>query len=658
MVSRYSHLRRIGAGIVTALALGVASLQAQMDPVRIDGLVVTATAVPVALSTLGAHVTLLDGDELRSEGVLRITDALRTVPGVVVVESGSPGSVASVFMRGGESDYVQVLVDGVQVNQPGGGFDFSGLTTAAVERVEIVRGPTSALHGSDAVAGVIHIITRDGNGASPATLSVRGGSFGRMDAALSVAGGDDAASYGATLSRATTDGILEFNNRHENTVLSGKAAFRIDPDTRARLSGRIGQRRYHFPTDFTGALVDENQFTFADESSLAVELERVVHPRVRLRALATAYGVDGGTDDAPDGPADTLGFYGYQSQDSYHRSALDLRTTVGLWAGSSLTVGGEYEEQRIRSFNESLSQFGASGGRSRNDRGNRAGYLHVVGVGGAWGGNAGLRFEDNDRFGGFLTWQAGLSWQAPSGLRLRASAGRGIKEPTFFETFASGFTVGNPGLEPERSTSWEVGADQTLLDGRLRMEATWFNQDFRDLIQYTATAPAPGGPNYFNVAAASSRGIEAGLKAFLGPWSAGLDATWLDTRVTDAGFDQGPGASFVDGEPLLRRPEVTVSGFLDWSPDPRLSLGVSARRVGDRWDRDFGSFPAEPVLLGGHTLVDARAGWTVMEARPGRLGLALSLHVENLGDERYQEVFGYRGPGRAVYLGGTVRMAR
>jgi vitamin B12 transporter len=634
MVSRCSHLRRIGAGIVVALTVGGAPLQAQVDPVRIDGLVVTATAVPVALSTLGAHVTLLDGDELRSEGVLRITDALRTVPGVVVVESGSPGSVASVFMRGGESDYVQVLVDGVQVNQPGGAFDFSGLTTAAVERVEIVRGPTSALHGSDAVAGVIHIITRDGNGASPATLSVRGGGFGRIDAALSVAGGDDAASYGATLSRATTDGILEFNNRHENTVLSGKAAFRIDPNTRARLSGRIGQRRYHFPTDFTGALVDENQFTFADEASLAVELERVVHPRVRIRALATAYGVDGGTDDAPDGPADTLGFYGYQSQDSYHRSALDLRTTVELWAGSSLTVGGEYEEQRIRSFNESLSQFGASGGRSRNDRGNRAGYLHVVGVGGAWGGNAGLRFEDNDRFGGFLTWQAGLSWQAPSGLRLRASAGRGIKEPTFFETFASGFTVGNPGLEPERSTSWEVGADQTVLDGR------------------------PGGPNYFNVAAASSRGIEAGLTALLGPWRTGVDATWLDTRVTDAGFDQGPGASFVDGEPLLRRPEVTVSGFLDWSPDPRLSLGVTARRVGDRWDRDFGSYPAEPVLLNGHTLVDARAGWTVMEARPGRPGLALSLQVENLGDERYQEVFGYRAPGRGVYLGGTVRTAR
>ena len=127
-----------------------------------------------------------------------------------------------------------------------------------------------------------------------------------------VAGGGEAASYSATLGRYTTDGILDFNNAHENTVFSGKAALRLDDRTRVRLSGRWGQRAYHFPTDFTGAAVDENQFTFADESSLSAEVERHLGNSVRLRALVTTFGIEGGTDDAPDGPADTLGFYGFQ----------------------------------------------------------------------------------------------------------------------------------------------------------------------------------------------------------------------------------------------------------------------------------------------------------------------------------------------------------
>lgn len=633
-------------------------LSAQEDPVRIQGLVVTATPVPVALNALGAHVTLLDGEELRARGVTRLTDALREVPGLSVVESGSPGSVASLFFRGGESDFVQVLVDGVQVNQPGGSFDFSGLTTAGVERVEIVRGPASALHGSDAVAGVIHIITRDGYRAPPAALTIRGGSFGRLDGTLSAAGGGADASWGVTLARTTTDGILPFNNDHENTVLTGKASFRLDDRTRARLSGRIGQRRYHFPTDFSGAVVDENQFSFSDESSFSAEVERALGDRVRLTALASSFAVDGGTDDAPDGAADTLGFYGYQSLDAYRRSALDLRASVAVAEGATVTVGGEYEDQRVRTFDESLSQFGPSSSRSRNERTNRAGYLHLVSAVGTVSGNAGVRYEDNEYFGGFTSWQLGLSWQASEFLRLRGAAGRGIKEPTFFETFASGFTVGNPELEPEVSTSWELGGEVTLLEGGLSLQATFFDQDFRDLIQYTGTAPSPGAPNYYNVAAATSRGLEAGVTARVAGVTLGADATWLDTEVTDSGFDQGEGATFVEGEPLLRRPETSLGASLGWNPVPRVGLNLAVRRTGSRADRDFNAFPAAPVELAAYTRVDAALSWTALTAEGRTPGLELLLEFENLTDEGYQEVFGYDAPGRGVYLGGRVTLAR
>ena len=134
--------RTLLGGIALLLAVGPQSLQGQ-DPVELEGLVVTATPVPVSLSALGTHVTLLEGDELRARGITRVTEALREVPGISVVQSGSYGGATSVFFRGGESDYVLVMVDGVQVNQPGGSFDFSGLTTAGGDRIGVVRGPSA-----------------------------------------------------------------------------------------------------------------------------------------------------------------------------------------------------------------------------------------------------------------------------------------------------------------------------------------------------------------------------------------------------------------------------------------------------------------------------------------------------------------------------------
>lgn len=651
---------RIPGAIVALLgAILVAHpVVAQDDPVEIEGLVVTATPIPLELTSLGSHITVLEADDLRSRGLMRVTDALRSVPGISVAENGSMGSVTSVFMRGGESDQVQVMIDGVQVNQPGGSFDFSGLELASVERIEIVRGPASALHGSDAVAGVIHIITRDGASGAPSSASIRAGSYGRLDGTLSVNGGDADASYGFTLGRYTTDGILAFNNGHENTVLTGKAAFRLAEQTTARLSGRIGDRQYSFPTDFSGAVVDENQFTFNDETSLSVEVEQGLGDRAALRVLATSYSVDAGTDDAPDGPADTLGFFGFQSLDSYRRNALDLRTNVRLGDGVTATLGGEYEEQRVRSFNESASAFGISTGRSANERSNRAGYLHLTGGRGALAGNAGVRVEDNELYGGFVSWQAGLSWTVSPVLRFRSAAGRGIKEPTFFETFAQGFTVGNPALDPEISTSFEVGVESTLLQDRLTLQATGFRQELEDLIQYTGTPPAPGEPNYFNVAGARAQGLELGATLRAGIFSVGVDGTWLDTEVTDAGFDEGPGATFVNGERLLRRPDFTGTVRLDANPVPALRVGVQLQHVGERADRDFNAFPAEAVTLEAYQLLGASLEWSVLNPGRDRTGLAVTLAGRNLADESYQDVFGFRAPGRILTVGARVTLGR
>jgi vitamin B12 transporter len=640
--------------IAGALAGAVRPAAAQVDVFSLDGLVVTAAPNAREEEATASHVSVLDGEQLRALGFRSLADALRDVAGLHVVRGGSFGATTSVFLRGGESDYTLVLVDGVQVNQAGGGFDFAGLTTDNVERVEIVRGPASALYGSDAVAGVIHVITRVGRGAPTASLSYEGGTFGRQDWAADFQAGTDRAGYSVSASRRTSDGILDFNNGSVNTTVSGLARIQPDDRTDVQVALRISDREYQFPTDGSGAVVDENAFTFEDGVTTRLSVMRTLSDVVSVEALIGLNQTNGGTDDAPDSLADTLGFYAFSSLNDFKRATGEVRANVDL-GGGLLTAGYEYEQERQRSFTESLSSFGPFNARSESERRNHAGYLHATGAFSTLAFNAGSRLEDNQRFGRFLTWQLGAAWAAlPSvGTLVRASIGTAIKEPTFFENFATGFAVGNPDLDPERAFSWEFGVEQPLLANRLRLSVTFFDQSYEDLIQFTFAPPDPGDPNFFNIAAATSRGLELDGEFDLGPVSAGGTWTWLDTEVTDSGFDSGEGAAFVKGEALLRRPGSAFA-FRVGTSSARVDIRADLSIVGERSDRDFSTFPATPIALAGYTLLAIGGEWRVTESREGRPGFAVQLRAENLLAEDYQEVFGFGAPGRALYLGGRV----
>ena len=252
-----------------------------------------------------------------------------------------------------------------------------------------------------------------------------------------------------------------------------------------------------------------------------------------------------------------------------------------------------------------------------------------------------------------MTWRAGAAWRAASsGTRVRASAGTGIKEPTFYETYATGFATGNPDLEPEESTSFEAGLDQEL-GGIARFSLTGFRQSYRNLIQYTFSPPEPGGPNYHNVARSRSRGLEAEASVSASRVRLSGFYTYLDTEVEDSGFDEGPSATFVEGEPLLRRPRHTVGASAFVQVRDGIGLDASVRRTGERSDRDFSGWPASPVTLPAYTLVDLAASFE-LGSGAGRPEMRLTVRMENLLDESYHEVWGFAAPGRAVYVGGSV----
>jgi len=645
-------LHPLAVAAAACAALAASPLRAQ-EPISLEGLVVTAHRWAEPEWTVAANTTVIEGEELERAGIEFVSDALRHVAGLAVARNGSFGAITSVFLRGGESDYVHVLVDGVRVNEPGGSYDFASLTTDNVERIEIVRGPASALYGSDAVSGVIQIFTRRGAGPPRGSVSFQTGSFGTTRWQGDLSGGGGGLSYAFSLGGSATDGILAFNNEHRQTTATGRVQANLDADTDATFAIRYNDSRFHYPTDGAGNVVDRNAYSFGDALTVNIDAGRRWADALETRLFLSVWESDRGTDDGPDNPADSLGFFGFKSLTDTRRVTAGGRAVWRPSEGLAVTTGYEEERQSVRGFNRSFSQFGESSGDSEDDWWNRAAHAQFSWVRDALALNAGLRAEDDERFGAAATWRTGAAWRADaSGTRLRVSAGTGIKEPTFFETFATGFVTGNPDLTPERSTSFEGGIDQDL-GGSLKLSLTGFSQNYRDLIQYTGSPPAEGDPNFFNVAKARSRGLEAEASVEAHPLRLTGSWTYLDTEVQDAGFDEGPGATFVEGSALLRRPKHAMAASAFYPVSSRVGLDVSLRRVGEREDRDFSSFPAASVTLPAYTVLDLSASFDIA-GRGGGPGFTLTVRAENLLDSAYEEVWGFAAPGRGLYVGGRV----
>ncbi len=646
----------IGAVVVLLAAVAApAALAAQQDPYVLQGLVVTASPTPRPLDALAAHVTVLEGSKLRAEGLTRVQQALRQVPGLAVVQSGSTGATTSLFLRGGESDYVLVMVDGVPINQPGGAVDLSSLTLDNVQRIEVVEGPASSLYGSDAVAGVIQIITKTGQGPTRLRVGAGVGTYGRRRWSAAVSGGSAGGSYSLDLSHLSTNGILPFNNGYANTTLSAGAQFHPDRTTSARLDLRLVNHTYHFPTDAAGNVVDHNQYTHGSDVLAGAGVTRFVGRAFELQGQVGLDQTTGGTDNPPDGPADTLGYFASYDLDHVQTASVDVRASYHF-AAAVATLGWEVEQESERLFTESQSQWGASSDRSRYARWNRAYYAYLTGGRGPATFTLGGRLEDNERFGKLGTWQAGVTWKpaGPAGPRLRASAGLGIKEPTFYENYATGFARGNPNLSPERSRSWETGLDQGFAAGRATVKVSYFSQVFTDLIEYTATAPSPEAPNYFNVGSASASGVELEGRAELGRLGLHGSWTWLRTRVLDGGPDQGPGSEFLTGRRLLRRPTNSVVLGATYAVGRRASLTTGLDVVGSRADLSFKTDPAERVLLPRYENLWAGGDVRLWASRGDRPGATLTVRGENLLGQSYQEVYGFPAPGRTLVVGGEV----
>lgn len=642
----------VALGLVRAVPLSAQLPRDSAATVRLEEIVVTATRLPLPRAAVASAVTVLTGDELRARGITNLLDALRDVPGAAVAQSGSFGAPASLFLRGGESDYVRVLVDGVPVNAPGGAFDAAHLTTDGIERIEVVRGPASVLYGSDAVAGVVQVFTRSGVGVPRARAEVSAGTFGTSRVLAEASGGTPR--LGVTLwgSRFASDGTYPVNSAYHRSEVAGRLHVVPDGRTEAALTLRRDVHRAHFPTDGAGRITDLAQATTGAGTTAGLDVRRAVGPRFEVRLLLASRVADQGYDDPRDGPADTTGAFYYASLGRESRHSADLRAVTWLRPGTVLSVGGTLEREAVRSRDSADGEWGPSASAFAARRRNRAAYAQLVAEAGRGISlEAGARIDRNERFGTFATSRLGASWRVLGAARLRAAAGTALKEPTFFENDATGFVRGNPDLRPERSRSLEVGGDADLAGGRASFAVTLFTQRFADLIQYTFVPPAPDAPNYFNVAAARSAGVELELSARLAP---GLTARarylYLSTRVLRAGFEQGPDAAFAEGRRLLRRP-VHAAGVTLGAARGGAALEVSADLVGRRDDLDFSGLVPARVALPAHLRLDGAAAVPLLAGRRSARGLTATLRAENLLGAGYEDVRGFPARGRTLLLG-------
>jgi len=622
---------------LTLSSLAPLSLRAQNpDTITLPPVVVTATRVPVSAAALSSSLTVISGEMLRAQGITTVADALRLMPGAAVAATGSFGGQTSLFVRGGESDYVKVLIDGVPQNQPGGFYDFANLGTEDVDRIEIVRGPVSVLYGSDAVAGVVQVFTRSGLGAARGRLAFGGGSYGTEWGSGTMSGSAGSLGWGVTLSRRTTDGTYPVNSNDRRSLAGASLRFTPDARSEARLSLRYADAVFHFPTDATGQVADSDQHTSDRGPSAALEIGRTLSARLGAAASLAWHREESRYDDGADSPGDTTVFCCFHSRDVLQRLVAGGRASLHLSPGAVVTAGVEREVQR------------QSGSTLDTTRGNSAAYAQLLAERGrAVSITAGARLDKNQQFGNHLTGRAGVAWRPANGTRLRASAGTGFKEPSFFENFATGFARGNPALRPERSTSWEVGVEHTVLQGRLALQATWFDQRFRDFIQYSAAPLGPDSVNYVNIGDATARGLELSARATPGSgFSVEAAFTYLRSR------DQGTGRR------LQRRPTHAGSLQLFHSLGDRGSVGLSARYTGDREDQDFAVFPATAVTLRAQAVVDASTEYRLSRGRGTLPGLVITARVENLLDARYEEALHFPAPRRTVLVGGALTFGR
>ena len=612
-----------------------------LEMTKLDEIVVTATRSEAERNEVGSSVTVISREEIEQRQMPFVLDLFRSVPALDVVRSGGPGGQTYVGIRGAKSEHTLVLLDGVRMNDPssaGVACNFSSLTTDNIERIEVLLGPQSTLYGSDAIGGVINIITRAGRGKPAGFVSAEGGSFGTAREKAAVSGGTDLLHYSLGLSREDTGGISSAGNKYGNHETDGYHATSVS--TRM---GATPSRNFDFDciVRYLNAKADMDNGggpSQDDPNALARSEEAFVRGQARLSLFHDLWEQKLGisfssqernyrNDTDTSHPADL-------ERSTFHGEALafDWQHTLNLNQTNTLTIGLETREEKADSDYYSESVWGPFCSEFPNNSARNTGYYlqDRISLWDSWFATLGVRLDDHSRFGTEVTYRFTASYLVKqTATRFKGSYGTGFKAPSLYQLYEP--TYGNQALNPEKSTGWDFGVEQALFEGRVELGATWFSNDFEDLIEFDSSTS-----RYINTAEAKSYGYE--LTATAKPTDdLTLRAAYTWTKTEDKST----------GKELLRRPEYKAGFDANYRFLKKGNVNLGIAYVGKREDLFFDpvTYASTRVKLGGYLLVNLAASYDVTN------WLQVFARVDNLLDREYEEVYGYGTPGISGYGG-------
>ncbi|HEY6026233.1 MAG TPA: TonB-dependent receptor [Pseudolabrys sp.] len=651
------------AGAALALGLYTQAAQAQDVPLTLPPIVVSATTVPTLASELGSSVSVITAADIAREQLRTVPDALKTVPGVEVVQTGGPGGQTSVFMRGSNANHVKVLIDGIDVSNPSitnGAFDFGHLLTGDIATIEVLRGPQSGLYGSDAIGGVIAITTKKGEGPPKATASLEAGSFGTFNQTMGVSGSQANFNYAFNVVhfRSTSipvtpldllkPGQTRNNDSYDNWTYSTKLNLGLADNLAVNLIGRYtdaklgftGEDFSTFPLDYPEALQSTQR-----NHNLYSRGEVVWSPVDRFTStVGVNYTNQWDFTVNPNGDfAANSGFasptVGPPVTNLGERTKVDWRGEIKVAPGQTVVVGLERERQSLRTDSTGTVDGGFNYTQTTTtaNTGNKAAYAELQSE---FGKRvflaANVRGDDNDSFGPHTTWRLAPAVIVPvTETKLKGSYGTGFKAPSLTQLYVNNpsfNSVANPNLRPETSKGYDFGFEQPLLNGRVNFGVTYFHNSVRDLIN-NEFDPVSFKFSYDNIGQATMYGTESFASvAFNDQWRVRGDYTTLTTR------DEATGLA------LRNRPRHKESLTVVWTPTPKFTLSTTLLYVGsaEEFNRD-----------GTVSRVDSDAYALVNVAAEYRLDERVTVfgRINNLLDRHYESPVGFDQPGFGVYAG-------
>jgi vitamin B12 transporter len=617
-----------------------------------ETVVVSGTRTPVPGEAAGADVETLNNGQLTVMQPVAADDAVRFLPGAVVNTAGQRGGLSSLFVRGGDSTYNKVIVDGVTINEPGGTFDFGTLPLTEASRMEFVRGAQSTLYGSDAMTSVVQVWTRTGSTPVPEfRFGADGGNFETANGYASLAGARGRFDYNAFGDQFNTNGA-GINNSNSDSLqganvggaLSDQVSLRVHlrhSNSHTGVPGEWSFNGYDPLVDVNGVMLplppDPSEWSQLNSLLGSVELAVAAPSGWQHRFTGFDYLYrynDVNLNGDPDRVSPLYGQFDFPSHEYDHINRVGFEYqgdySERSWTHTTLGYRVENENGVVGDLDYPPS---ASGQRLNQDV-----YLQQQLSWGRFSAIAGGRFVHSSVFGNIgvprvaLTLLARRGGDVVSATRLRFSYATGFKEPRLEETFAGApYSVPNPGLKPERVRAFEAGFQQDFFSGKYVLNATYFNNLFRDQINYETVNPTTFVGEYFNVNEAFAQGAEVGLQAKLrSQLLLNTAYTYTSTQILDnpAPID----SQYNPGQPLLRRPKHSATMLLSYL-GTRWGANLSGSFVGRRPDDDFYGFNIDHAA--GYVRADL-GGWYAINRR-----VTAYANVENALDRRYNEVVGY-----------------